>query len=238
LGVVFHLQEFWRVGYHVEPLTVSLEYQTGEGRFDDPEGSKTVLYGADSALTCIFENALPWIAHQEAAYVQQAEAPDADTDDPELQEMELQQAERDRAIAMRAFQMPVDLYDKAKVYVLLKEPIVLCDLDDVGVRIEMGRLPEIASLMSKFDVPHLDRSVITGQGPYLQITRAISGQLMRTEFFGRRFAGLRALGRHRGECYMLFENRFDIERPLAGPVRLHREDPDVREAASQLRLVP
>jgi hypothetical protein len=29
--------EFWRVGYHETPLVVSLEYQNGSGRFDDPQ---------------------------------------------------------------------------------------------------------------------------------------------------------------------------------------------------------
>lgn len=76
----YRLSEFWRVGYHASPLDVSLEYQDGSGPFDDPERKLTVLYGGDSATTCILEVTLPWEPHVDASYVQQAEAPGEDMD--------------------------------------------------------------------------------------------------------------------------------------------------------------
>ncbi len=237
MAAYFPLEKFWRVGYHADPLAVSLEYQIGEGRFDDPRREFGVLYGGDSALTCIFEVALPWAPHQDATYAEQAEAPESDAD-PELQSAEVEHAKHDREIAARPFQVPISLYEKAKVYALLSEPIVLCDLDDMPVRTNLSQVPEIADLMKRHDVPHLDRSVMIGQGASHEITQTISGHLMRNEFLGHRFDGIRALSRHHGECYVLFESRYRVRNQLVGPVRLHREDADVIEAARQLGLVP
>jgi len=52
----------------------------------------------------------------------------------ELQQAELDDANRDREIAMKPTQMPADLYDKAKVYVTLAEPIIVLGLDDISIR--------------------------------------------------------------------------------------------------------
>jgi RES domain len=65
--VYYRLSELWRVGHHTSPLDVSLEHQDGTGRFDDPKHEFTVLYGGDSAATCILEVALPWKPHVDAA---------------------------------------------------------------------------------------------------------------------------------------------------------------------------
>lgn len=81
----YRLSEFWRVAHHQSPLEVSLEHQDGSGRYDDPRRERTVLYGADSAVTCILEVALPWKPHVDAAYVQRAEAPTDDMDPDEQQ---------------------------------------------------------------------------------------------------------------------------------------------------------
>jgi hypothetical protein len=176
--VYYKLSEFWRVGYHESPLVVSLEYQDGSGRFDDPEREFTVLYGGDSATTCILEVALPWEPHVDSAYVQQAEAPGEEMD-PEEQRVALAQAERDREIAMRPPALPQSLYHNSKVFVALAKPIILCDLDDVAVRTQLARVPSVAVAMNDCGIRQLDRSVITAQGPHLAITRAISGFLMR-----------------------------------------------------------
>lgn len=108
------VNELWRVGYHDDPLSVSLAYQ-GSGRFDDPQREHTVLYGSESVETCIIEIALPWRMHADASFVQRTESPERDADS-ELQQAELDDADRDRAIAMKPARMPADLYDKAKVY--------------------------------------------------------------------------------------------------------------------------
>ncbi|MDH2909464.1 MAG: RES family NAD+ phosphorylase [Candidatus Eremiobacteraeota bacterium] len=230
----FKLDEFWRVGYHVDPLSVSLEYQGG-GRFDDPNGEFTVLYGSDSAETCIIEKASPWKPHEDSPYTQQAEAPISD-DDHDLQRAELEQAERDREIAMRSARIPVDLYESAKVLVELAQPVVLLDLDDVGVRTDLVRIPEIAQKMRLAGVSSLDRSVLLGR--HLDITRAISGFVMRNQVGRHQFDGLRMISRHQGDAYVLFEGRYRLGIRLVGPMTLHREDPDVVNAALKLRLVP
>jgi hypothetical protein len=172
--VFVRLNELWRVGYHEDPLCVSIEYQ-GNGRFDDPQRERTVLYGSDTIETCIIESALPWSLHPDASYVQRTEAPERDADS-ELQQAELDDAERDRVIAMKPAQMPADLYDKAKVYVALAEPIVVLDLDDISVRRDLAQIPEIAAKMRERDLPDLD------------LTRTISGHLMRRPFGGHDFA--------------------------------------------------
>jgi RES domain-containing protein len=229
---VYHrISEFWRVGYHASPLEVSLEYQNGSGRFDDPEHELTVLYGGDSATTCILEVALPWKPHVDADYVQQAESPSDDMDIEE-QRLALEQAERDREIAMRPPAMPVSLYENSKTFVQLLSPVILCDIDDVSVRTQLSKVSVVAAAMSACNVPQLDRSVITAQGPHLDITRAISGFLMRESFAGHRFAGIRTISRWKGEAFILFQGRYELGSPLVGPIRLNREDRDVVQAAS------
>lgn len=233
----YRLSELWRVGYHASPLDVSLEYQDGSGRFDDPERKLTVLYGGDSATTCILEVALPWKPHVDATYVQQTEAPGEDMDIDE-QHLALEQAERDREIAKRPPTMPASLYDKAKVFVQLAKTLVLCDLDDVSVRTELSKVSTVADAMSACNVPQLDRSVITAQGPHLEITRAISGFLMRNASGGHQFVGIRTISRWKGEVFVLFESRYELGPCLVGPIRLHRDDPDVVQAATITGLVP
>ena len=228
------LNELWRVGYHDDPLSVSIEYQ-GNGRFDDPQRERTVLYGSDRIETCIIESALPWSLHPDASYVQRTEAPERDADS-ELQQAELDDAERDRVIAMRPAQIPADLYDKAKVYVALAEPIVVLDLDDISVRRDLVQIPEIAAKMREYDLPDLDRSVLTGR--HLDLTRTISGHLMRRPFGGHDFAGVRVLSRHAGSSYILFEDRYRLGTRMVGPINLTPEDPDVIKSAQRLRLVP
>jgi len=232
---VFHrVNELWRVGYHADPLSVSIEYQ-GSGRFDDPQDERTVLYGSDNVETCIIEIALPWSLHVDASYAQRTEAPERDID-PELQEAELDDAERDRMIAMRPAHMPADLYDKAKVYVALAEPIVVLDLDDISVRRDLAQIPEVAARMREHGLSELDRSALTGR--YLDLTQTISGHLMRHPFAGHRFAGIRALSRHAGVSYVLFEDRYRLGTRMVGPINLTPEDPDVIKSALRLRLVP
>ena len=228
------LNELWRVGYHDDPLSVSIEYQ-GNGRFDDPQHERAVLYGSESIETCIIEIAMPWAFHPHASYVQQTEAPEHDIDS-ELQQAELDDAERDRVIAMKPAHMPADLYDKAKVYVALAEPIVVLDLDDISVRRDLARIPEIAARMRAHGLTDLDRSVLMGR--YLDLTRTISGYLMRQPFAGHHFAGIRALSRHAGSSYVLFEGRYKLGTRMVGPINLTPEDPDVIKSALRLRLVP
>jgi len=64
---------------------------------------------------------------------------------------------------MKPARMPADLYDTAKVYVALAEPIVVLDLDDIGVRRDLAQIPEIAERMRENGLPDLDRSVLTGR---------------------------------------------------------------------------
>lgn len=221
----------------MSPLDVSLEYQDGSGRFDDPEHKLTVLYGGDSATTCILEVALPWEPHVDADYVEQTEAPSEDMDIDE-QRLALEQAERDREIAERPPAMPASLYDKSKVFAQLAKPVVLCDLDDVSVRTQLSKIATVSAAMNACNVPQLDRSVITAQGPHLEITRAIAGFLMREEFGGHRFAGIRTISRWKGEVFVLFQDRYELASPLVGPIRLHREDPDVIRASTMVGLIP
>jgi hypothetical protein len=178
--VFLRVNELWRVGYHDDPLSVSIKYQGG-GRFDDPQRERTVLYGSDTIETCIIESTLPWRLHPDASYVQRTEAPERDADS-ELQQAELDDAERDRVLAMTPAQMPATLYDKAKVYAALAEPIVVLDLDDISVRRDLAKIPEIAEKMREYELPDLDRSVLTGR--HLDLTRLISGYLMRRPFGG------------------------------------------------------
>lgn len=228
------VNELWRVGYRDDPLSVSLAYQ-GSGRFDDPQREHTVLYGSDSVETCIIEIALPWNLHSDASFVQRSESPERDADS-ELQQAELDDADRDRIIAMKPPQTPADLYDKAKVYVALTEPIVVLDLDDISVRRDLARIPEIAARMGEHELPDLDRSVLMGR--YLNLTQTISGYVMRNPFAGHHFAGLRALSRHAGASYVLFEGRYQLGTRMVGPINLTPEDPDVIKSALRLRLVP
>ncbi len=225
------------MGYHASPLAVSLEFQNGSGRLDDPHREFTVLYGGDSATTCILEVALPWKPNVDATYAQQMEAPTEGMDDEE-QRLALEQAERDHEIALRPPTLPETLYENSKTFVQLAHPIVLCDLDDVAVRTQLSKVPTIAAAMSACAVPQLDRSVITAQGPHLEITRAISAFLMREPFGGHRFAGIRTISRWQGETFALFQGQYELGTPLVGPIRLHREDSDVVQAATMAGLVP
>jgi hypothetical protein len=86
------------------PLSVSIEYQ-GDGRFDDPQRERTVLYGSDAVEPCIIEIAMPWYLHSDASYVQRMEAPERDIAS-ELLQAEFDDAERDHAIATKPAQMP------------------------------------------------------------------------------------------------------------------------------------
>lgn len=233
----YKLSEFWRVGYHESPLAVSLEYQDGSGRFDDPDREFTVLYGANSATTCILEVALPWEPHLNSTFVQRAEAPTEEMD-PEEQCQALKQAQRDLEIAMRPPSLPQTLYDNSKVFVSLASSIVLCDLDDVAVRMQLARVPSIQSALASNNIPQLDRSVITAQGPHLDITRAISGFLLREPFAGHHFAGIRTISRWNGEVFVLFQDRYVLGNNLVGPIRLHRDDADVVQVATMTNLVP
>ena len=225
------------MGSHVSPLAVSLEHQDGSGRFDDPQHELTVLYGGDSATTCILEVALPWKPHVNADYVQQTEAPSDDMD-AEEQRLVLEQSGRDREIANRPPAMPVSLYEKSKVFVQLARPVVLCDLDDVTARAQLSKVSSVAAAMAACGVPQLDRSVVTAQGPHLEITRAVSGFLMREAFQGHQFAGIRTISRWKGEMFVLFQDQYDLGPPLVGPIRLHRDDPDVVQVATMVGLVP
>jgi hypothetical protein len=236
----FHdLESIWRVGYYVDPLSVSLEYQTGVGRFDDPLRERVVFYGADCAITCIYETALPWKPHKDAGYAHAAEAPETDVDD-ELKRAELRDAERDREIAMRPFKMPAYLYDYAKVHAELRDPLTICDLDNISVSAELAMVGEIAALMDELEIPQLDRSVMTGHNGRIRITQAISGHLMRSSFMECRFPGFRALSRFAGAgyCHVLFEACYEIGALLVPPTKLTPGDADVIEAATNLRLIP
>ena len=228
------VNDLWRVGYHADPLSVSLEYQ-GNGRFDDPFGECTVLYGSDSVDTCIMEIALPWVLHTDASYVQRTEAPESAADS-ELQQAELDDAERDREVAMTPPHMPADLYDKAKVYVELAESIVVLDLDDISVRRDLAQVPSIAEYMSANGLPDLDRSVLAGR--HLDLTRIVSGHLIRHPFAGHQFAGIQAQSRHSGMTLALFEGHYKLRTPMVGPIRLTPDDPDVLRIAQRIRLVP
>jgi len=90
--------------------------------------------------------------------------------------------------------------------------------------------------MKACNVPQLDRSAITAQGSHLEITRAISDFLMREEFGGHQFAGIRTISRWKGEVFVLFQ--YELGSPLVGPIRLHREDSDVIQAATMTGLIP
>jgi hypothetical protein len=158
--------------------------------------------------------------------------------DAEEQRLALEQSERDRQIANRAPAMPASLYEKAKVLAQLVTPVVLCDLDDVSIRTQLSRMAAVAAAMSASGVPQLDRSVITAQGPHLEITRAISGFLMRETFEGHQFSGIRTISRWKGEMFALFQGWYQIGPPLVGPIPLNRNDPDVIEAATMTGLVP
>ena len=92
--------------------------------------------------------------------------------------------------------------------------------------------------MAECNAPQLDRSVITAQGPHLEITRAISGFLMREAFGGRQFAGIRTISRWKGEVFVFFQDRYRLASPLVGPIRSHPEDPDVVQAATMTGLLP
>lgn len=230
----FKLTEMWRLGHYEDPLSVSIEYQ-GNGRFDDPSRERTVLYGSNTIETCILEMANPWIPHPDSLYVQNVEAAEHDTD-PEMQQAELDAAQQDREIAMRPPYLPENLYEKAKVYVAFSEPIVLLDLDNISVRRDLAKIPEIAAKMREHGLMDIDRSVLTGR--LLDFTRAITGYLMRNPFSQHEFAGIRAMSRHEGESYALFERRYKLGTRMVGPIRLHREDPHVIEVAARLRMVP
>ena len=180
---------------------------------------------------------MPWHPHVDAPYAQQAEAPSGEAD-AEEQRIALTQAERDREIAMRPPTLPQTLYENSKVYVRLEQPVILCDLDDVAVRMQLSQIPSIAAAMSACGVSQLDRSVITAQGPHLEITREISGFLMREQFAGHSFAGIRTISRWQGEAFVLFQDRFVLATPLVGPIQLHRQDADVVQVATMTGLLP
>jgi hypothetical protein len=91
--------------------------------------------------------------------------------------------------------------------------------------------------MGEHGLTDLDRSVLTGR--YLDLTRSIAGYLMRRPFAGHHFAGIRALSRHAGGSFVLFEGRYKLGTRMVGPIYLTHEDPpDVIKSALRLRLVP
>ena len=120
---------------------------------------------------------------------------------------------------------PADLYDKAKVYFELVESIVVSDLDDISVRSDLTQVPSIAEYLSAHRLPDLDRSVLAGR--HLDLTRTISGHLMRYPFAGHQFAGIRAQSRHSGITFAHFEGHYRLRPPVVGPIRLTPDGPDV-----------
>jgi hypothetical protein len=67
---------------------------------------------------------------------------------------------------------------------------------------------------------------------------ATASYLMRRPFAGHHFAGIRALSRHAGSSFVLFEGRYKLGTRMVGPIDLKPEDPDVIKTALRLRLVP
>lgn len=105
-------------------------------------------------------------------------------------------AERDREIAAEPLRMPRDLYEKKKVHVELERPLDVANLDDLQMARALFDVPTIAVLCRAKGIQQIDRGVFAGQA--LDVTRAISGHIMREPVFGTRFPGLAAPSRHPG----------------------------------------
>jgi hypothetical protein len=233
------ITEFWRVGFHADPLHVTLEYQTGSGRFDDPYGTAVVLYGADSVRTCLLEVTLPWHKGDDdyVSDIPSGSDPE-DADDPELLAAIAQDAERDRVIASQRRRLPEILYDRAKVYARLAKPAQLADLNSPGTRLALvDAIPAVKAKLRKLRLTpaEFDKSVLLSQ--YVDITRAISGYLMRGELNGRKFDGMRCDSRLDGTIYILFDGRYTLQNHDT-PVRLHPHDADVLKLARELGWDP
>ena len=113
------------------------------------------------------------------------------------------------------------------------------ELDDAETRpicSDLAQVPSIAEYMSAHRLPDLDRSVLAGR--HLDLTRTISGHLMRYPFAGHQFAGIRAQSRHSGITFAHFEGHYKLRPLVVGPIRLTPDDPDVRRIAQRIHLVP
>jgi hypothetical protein len=235
------LRDFWRVGYHADPLHVTLEHQDGSGRFDDPERQRTVLYGAEDPRTCILEIARPWKPRPEAGdiihAVPEPELASGENDAALLEEMS-RHAERDREIAAEPLRMPIDLYEKKKVHVELERSLDLANLDDLQIVRALFAAPSVRTACDAQSITQIDRSVLMGRE--MEITRAISGHMMRVPLFGTNFPGLACPSRHPGAgfAFTLFEGRYALRLPPITEVTLSPDDPDIQFVATELGLLP
>jgi hypothetical protein len=237
--VAIEVREFWRVGYYADPLHVTLEYQNGSGRFDDPERKKVVLYGAYSLRTCFFEIVMPWDPADDG-YVNNIpyELDPQDSHDDELRKAIVEDAKRDQVIAARRRQLPQTLYDKAKVQARLENGAMSADLNSPGTRMQLASaIPYVKTSLAELSLrpEQFDKSLLTSQ--HLDITRSLAGFLMRSEIDGIRHDGLICDSRHDGTNVVLFEGRYEI-RDYSAPNRLTREDPDVQAIAEELDWDP
>lgn len=180
---------------------------------------------------------MPWLPGEDD-YVNDIRE-DVDADDAGDEELAVQvrrDAQNDRTIAERRRQLPKTLYETAKVYARLDPAADLADLNLVGVRQELVRaIPDVQVAMARAKLLQLDKSVMLSQ--HLDITRAISGFLMRKEFEGRRHHGLCCDSRHNGVNYILFQDQFRVAEH-SQPVRLSPDDDDVRAVAAELDWDP
>jgi hypothetical protein len=181
--------------------------------------------------------ALPWEAGEDDYVSDIREVHDpADVADEELVAAIRRDASNDRAIALRRRQLPQTLYDKAKVHAELEPLVHLVDLNLVGTRHSLaGEIPQVKVAMAAADLRQLDKSVMLSQ--HLDITRAITGYLMRNEFDGRWHDGLSCDSRHNGTNYVLFQERFRIL-AHSDPVRLTPHDEDILQVATELGWDP
>ena len=234
-----NIHEFWRVGYHVDPLHVTLEFQNGSGRFDDPQRQKVVLYGANTIRTCILKLALPWVQGNDEYAATTTHEPDPeDANDGDLAAAIAADAVHDEAIAKRRRRLPQLLYEKAKVQAFLERPAQFVELNSPGIRMELhDAIPFVATRFVGLNLvrEQFDKSLLTSQ--HLDITRAISGFLMRKRFEGAQADGLACDSRHDGTNYVLFEGRYVIAR-YTDPIRLTSNDPDIIAVATELRWDP
>ncbi|HEY1728114.1 MAG TPA: RES family NAD+ phosphorylase [Candidatus Baltobacteraceae bacterium] len=233
------MTSFWRAGYFADPLRVTLEHQDGSGRFDDPERGRIVLYGASSIRTCIFEVVLPWIAgDDEYVHSSPTELDLEDANDQALAAAIAIDAVRDGLIATRQRRMPQTIYEKAKVRATLEHDARLVDLNSPGVRMQLhDRIAFVAQRLRSLGIDRgqFDKSPLTSQ--HLDITRAISGFLMRNDFDGERPDGIACDSRHDGINFVFFEGRYVICENNA-PIQFTPYDADIVSVAAELGWEP
>jgi hypothetical protein len=176
----------------------------GLGRFDDPARLVSVVYGADSLETSLYEtiDSSGLVPHSAGATIR-AGIPAPTTDDEEGD------ARIDKTIARAPARIPPSFLRRRAVLLQHRDgPLNAYDLDSVRNRRIIADTPTVTPILARYKYRELDRSAITSS--HRDLTQGIANEFIRGELV-HSGDGISTLARRHGTIYaFICDGRFPL----------------------------